>query len=216
MTGSSGTRLSRLHAYPAMVEDGLAVELAQRYVTTGSRVLDPFCGSGRLLVAGAASPGQFLGIDVNPLACLVARAKTVRVSGTTMTHIISDLRFAKSRHGYQDICWRERRKVDWYSDAAKHELSQIVGWINSLDLDEAEKIVAAVALSRAARNASYCRNGRWKLHRMTKMQRATYTCSAWEAFGKALQYYVDATCSRSPLMGRIDIVCGQAEKGTRS
>ena len=198
-----------------MVEDGLAVELAQRHVTTGSRVLDPFCGSGRLLLAGASRPGQFLGVDVNPLACLVARAKTVSVNWTTMRDIISDLRFAKTSGVYQNIHWRERRRVDWYSNTVKQELAQIVGWINLLGLDEAEKTVVAVALSTAARNASYCRNGRWKLHRMAECQRATHACSAWEAFGKALRYYVDSASYASPVLGRVDIVCGQAQRVLR-
>ena len=108
-----------------------------------------------------------------------------------MRDIISDLRFAKTSGVYQNIHWRERRRVDWYSNTVKQELAQIVGWINLLGLDEAEKTVVAVALSTAARNASYCRNGRWKLHRMAECQRATHACSAWEAFGKALRYYVD-------------------------
>ena len=212
MTGKSETRLSRLHAYPAMVEDGLAIELAQQYVAAGSRVLDPFCGSGRLLLAGASRPGQFLGVDVNPLACLVARAKAVSVNWVTMRDIIRDLRSAKASGIYQNICWRERRKVDWYSEAVKQELGQIVGWINSLGLDEAEKTVVAVALSRAARNASFCRNGRWKLHRVAECQRATHACSAWEAFGTSLRYYVDAVSNASPVLGRVEIVYGQAQR----
>ena len=212
MTSKIETRLSRLHAYPAMVEDGLAMELAQQHVAAGSRVLDPFCGSGRLLLAGATRPGQFLGVDVNPLACLVARAKTVRVNWITMRKIIRDLRSAKASDIYQSICWRECRKVDWYSEAVRRELGQIVGWINLLGLDEAEKTVVAVALSRAARSASFCRNGRWKLHRVPESQRATHTCSAWDAFGRALRYYVDAASNASPLLGSVEIVCGQAQK----
>ena len=212
MTSKVETRLARLHAYPAMVEDSLAMELAQQHVAAGSRVLDPFCGTARLLLAGASRRGQFLGVDVNPLACLVAQAKTVSANWITMRDIIRDLRSAKASGIYQSIGWRECRRVDWYSEAVKRELGQIIGWINSLGLDEAEKTVVAVALSQAARNASFCRNGRWKLHRVQESQRATHACSAWEAFGRALRYYVDAASNASPLLGRVEIICGQAQR----
>ena len=62
-----------------MVADDLAVALAGKHVKPGYKVLDPFCGSGRLLVAGANVPGEFVGIDANPLACLITMAKTAAV-----------------------------------------------------------------------------------------------------------------------------------------
>src|SRR4051812_19828146 len=70
------TRLSRWHPYPAMVADELALRLASTYVRPGMRVLDPFCGTGRLLFAAARTEGTHcLGLDINPLACLVTDAK---------------------------------------------------------------------------------------------------------------------------------------------
>lgn len=206
------THLSRLHAYPAMVEDGLAMELALQHVIPGSRVFDPFCGTGRLLFAGASRPGQFLGVDVNPLACLVARAKSACVNWTTMDDIIRDIQSAKNSGTYQSICWRECRKVEWYSEPVKRELGQIVGWINSLSLGDAEKTVAAVALSQAARKASFCRNGRWKLHRLPENQRITHDCSAWKVFEESLRYVCNSVSNAPPLLGNIEIVCGQTQK----
>src|SRR5687768_12034639 len=69
------TRLSRWHPYPAMIADDLATELASLHVRQGSRVLDPFCGSGRLLMAAAAKGASCFGYDVNPLARLLTEAK---------------------------------------------------------------------------------------------------------------------------------------------
>ena len=206
------TRLSRLHAYPAMVEDSLALELAQQHVSAGSHVLDPFCGSGRLLVAGALRPGRFLGIDVNPLACLIARAKTVNVDWTIVNSIIKDSESARAGGVYQTICWRESRKVDWYSKTSRRELSEIVGWINALALGDAEKIVVAVALSASARNVSFCRNRRWKLHRMIESQREAHTVSAWETFRKTLRYFAESASRELPLSGEVEIICGEARR----
>jgi SAM-dependent methyltransferase len=41
----------------------------------GERILDPFCGSGSIMVGAAQQCRQSVGIDVNPLAAFVARVK---------------------------------------------------------------------------------------------------------------------------------------------
>src|SRR6266540_1186769 len=69
------TRLSQIHPYPAMIADRVAIELAERFVTVGDRVLDPFCGTGRTVIAAAARGAECVGVDVNPLAVLLVRAK---------------------------------------------------------------------------------------------------------------------------------------------
>jgi site-specific DNA-methyltransferase (adenine-specific) len=46
----------------------------------GRRILDPFCGSGSILVGAAEQGRAALGIDVNPLATFVARVKLTPLS----------------------------------------------------------------------------------------------------------------------------------------
>ena len=215
MSGKAATRLSRLHAYPAMVEDSFALELAQQHVEAGSRVLDPFCGSGRLLLAGACEPGYFVGVDVNPLACLIARAKATPADLDIVREMLRELGTARVKSDCQDIHWKEERKVRWYTEAVKEELGEIIGWINSLALAEPDKVVAAVALSNAARDASFCRNGRWKLHRMTERQRSEHSCSAWDVFGRVLRYYAETAAGEPAVSGVVEIVCGQAQSVLR-
>src|SRR5882672_1964009 len=74
----SGTRLNRIHPYPAMIADDFALCTAMRYVREGSVVLDPFCGTGRTLYAAASFGADCFGIDINPLAVMIARAKSVK------------------------------------------------------------------------------------------------------------------------------------------
>ena len=70
------TRLSSIHPYPAMIADPLAEQLANEFVSTGMRVLDPFCGTGRTLLAAAARGADCIGFDVNPHAVLLVKAKS--------------------------------------------------------------------------------------------------------------------------------------------
>lgn len=55
----------------------------------GTRLLDPFCGSGSILVGAAQSRKQAIGFDVNPLATFVAEVKTQKLSAAEMSVVRS-------------------------------------------------------------------------------------------------------------------------------
>lgn len=65
------------HAYPA----GLHPDAAAALLTLGEGpVLDPFCGGGTVLVEALLAGRPGLGCDVNPVATIVARARTSRTT----------------------------------------------------------------------------------------------------------------------------------------
>ena len=69
-------RLStRLDRYPGKIVSRLADRLVQRYATKAVSVLDPFCGSGAILVAASRAGFRVSGIDLNPISELFCRVK---------------------------------------------------------------------------------------------------------------------------------------------
>jgi SAM-dependent methyltransferase len=67
------------HSYPARMHPATArvlVELVGQGAAPGQPVVDPFCGSGTALVEARVAGVAAIGVDLNPLAVLVARAKT--------------------------------------------------------------------------------------------------------------------------------------------
>ena len=206
------TRLSGFHPYPAMVADDLAVRLARRHVKAGSAVLDPFCGSGRILLAGAEVQGAFVGIDVNPLACLITKAKTVAVDPSTVRQFIREIDCARGRVVAAPIVFREQRKVEWYSVVVRTELAEIVAWVNGLKLDDEKKTVVAAALSAAVRDASYCRKERWKLHRLGPRERMAHAGSAWDCLKRRLELYAVDAAGTSPPKGTVSVIQGEANE----
>lgn len=64
------------HTYPARLHPDTAARLVRAFAPPGGRVLDPFCGSGTVLVEALAAGRRPLGVDLNPLAVRLARAKT--------------------------------------------------------------------------------------------------------------------------------------------
>jgi SAM-dependent methyltransferase len=67
------------HSYPARLHPATARLLVELVATGADRdapIVDPFCGSGTSLVELRAAGLRAMGVDLNPLAVLVARAKT--------------------------------------------------------------------------------------------------------------------------------------------
>jgi DNA modification methylase len=64
------------HAYPARLHPVTAARLIEGFSRARSSLLDPFCGSGTVLVEGRRLGRRALGSDVNPLAVELCRLKT--------------------------------------------------------------------------------------------------------------------------------------------
>jgi DNA modification methylase len=68
------------HSYPARMHPETARRLVEGLSRPGELVLDPFCGSGTVLVEARLAGRAALGVDANPLAVRLARLK---VRGTS-------------------------------------------------------------------------------------------------------------------------------------
>jgi len=64
------------HSYPARMHPAVARGVLEAYATAGDRVLDPFCGSGTVLIEGLIAGMRSRGVDLNPLAIRLAGVKS--------------------------------------------------------------------------------------------------------------------------------------------
>jgi methylase of polypeptide subunit release factors len=64
------------HSYPARLHPETAARLIQAFSPTKGQVLDPFCGSGTVLVEGRLAGRRVTGVDANPLAVELSWLKT--------------------------------------------------------------------------------------------------------------------------------------------
>ena len=65
-----------LHPYPAKYIPQIPNALIQEFSSVGETVGDIFCGSGTTLVEGLLLKRNVVGVDANPLAVLISKAKT--------------------------------------------------------------------------------------------------------------------------------------------
>ncbi len=68
------------HPYPAKFTPQLVNKYFNLYCKSGDSILDPFCGSGTTLVEAALNGMNSVGIDLNPIAYIVSKAKTSKFS----------------------------------------------------------------------------------------------------------------------------------------
>lgn len=73
----NGHAVEAIHPYPAkFIPDIPRAFLSALHVPNGTAVLDPFCGSGTTLSEAQRLGLPSVGIDLNPIACLISRVKT--------------------------------------------------------------------------------------------------------------------------------------------
>jgi hypothetical protein len=74
--GDGDAHVHGFHSYPARMHPGIAAALLDEFARPGDVLLDPFCGSGTVLVEGRLRGLRCLGADLNPIAVRLARLKT--------------------------------------------------------------------------------------------------------------------------------------------
>ena len=70
----------RVHAYAASFTDELVNELISSYTNENEVCLDPFSGAATSLIQARLLNRSAIGIDIDPVACLIARVVTTPYS----------------------------------------------------------------------------------------------------------------------------------------
>lgn len=74
------------HTYPAMFIPQVARKLIEVFSSEHDTVCDIFCGSGTTLVESSLLNRNSIGIELNPLAVLIAKVKTTPIDPQTLTN----------------------------------------------------------------------------------------------------------------------------------
>lgn len=143
-----------LHSYPAK----LLAEIPNFFLSNtlfsrpGELVLDPFCGTGTVLLEAARHGRECIGVDSNPLARLIAKVKLKRVREANVSSGIEMIcRLAPT---LTPISFRDVINIDyWYHPHVKKQLQQIVTVIDRMPAS-AEKDYLRVCFSQCARDVS--------------------------------------------------------------
>ncbi len=127
-----------LHPYLASMIPQLPARLLEEYAPPGTRVLDPFVGGGGVLVEAYLRGLPSMGIDVNPLAALICRAKTTPIPATALAQAQAAFeRIVPRVHPEPPSFPREAGVEYWFKPAAFEPLARIRGTMDAV-VDETD------------------------------------------------------------------------------
>jgi hypothetical protein len=80
------------HSYPARMHPTVARRLVELFAPSGGVVLDPFCGSGTVLVEARLAGRAAIGVDLNPLAAALATLKVSAITRLQAEALVAEAR----------------------------------------------------------------------------------------------------------------------------
>lgn len=152
-----------IHPYPAKYIPQIPSALIQELSAPKERVADIFCGSGTTLVEALSLGRNAVGVDANPLACLISEVKTARLTSRDeqlLRDLVGRARALSSevttgngalvaqQAGFISSATRPDSEAltFWFDPFVVEEIAEVLKWCNELPTKIGQK-VGRVALS---------------------------------------------------------------------
>ncbi len=161
------------HNYPAMMIPQVAERLISQYGSDARLLFDPYCGTGTSLVEANIHNINAIGTDLNPLARLIAKAKTTPIEIQLLDKFLKDINewIFSIRYGKAENMSIHIPKFDnidyWFTKDVQIKLAVLKNYIENLNHEAIQRFFY-VAFSETVRECSLTRNGEFKLYRITE------------------------------------------------
>lgn len=130
-----------LHRFAAKYISRIPAWVLDEFATKDTVVLDPFCGSGTTLVEALSRCKMSIGIDCDPLACMIASAKTSDVGYSRIQELGEQV-----RRSWQEPAGKLHAPMPgvvnfghWFSERAWGDLQSLFATISGLDCTQSER-----------------------------------------------------------------------------
>lgn len=141
------------HPYPARFIPAIPAQVLDLLDLGSGTVLDPFCGSGTTLTEARKRGLDAVGVDINPIACLISRVRSMEWqrewSSSLSRHMTGLEEAAASVAEVGDEFATIPRLGHWFTDDAQRALTGGVRYVQSLSEEDPWKDVLAVSVSAA-------------------------------------------------------------------
>jgi DNA modification methylase len=142
-----------IHSYPAKMYGPIARSLICMYAKKGDTVLDPYCGTGTVLMQSCLYGMSSIGIDINPIACLIAKVKTTRLNITRLKKETENL-FYLIENAEKEVKIPTFPSIEyWFEKDVQADLARILTEINKIS-NKNYKNFFLICLSSIIRKAS--------------------------------------------------------------
>ncbi|MDI9609733.1 MAG: DNA methyltransferase [Archaeoglobales archaeon] len=175
------------HPYPARMVPLIARKIIEKYATRREDVvLDPFCGSGTVLVESVVHEKDAIGFEINPLAVMIAKTKTNPIDPGILKKTISEI---IKKISSDELEYPEPLNIPnlryWFKPEVIKELSKIYHHIKNVEEEHIYNFLS-VAFSYCVWKVSNIKKGEYKLYRMPKTELLNWNPDVISTFTKIL------------------------------
>jgi Predicted DNA modification methylase len=145
-----------LHSYPAKLLAHIPYLFVRSRALSGAGgvILDPFCGSGTVLLEAVLAGKRAIGTDVNPAACLISRAKTQSLCQSRIRTSLRRLRAGYIRRTSEDVAIPDVVNIHrWYYPHVIRQLAALRAAIDAVRSHEIRQLFYC-CFSECARRVS--------------------------------------------------------------
>lgn len=144
-----------IHSYPAKLLCHIPYFFLKTdyFCPKGGIVLDPFCGTGTVLLEAKLAGRNSLGADANPLARMISSAKTTYICKSKLLQTLAVIIFNAKSGKYRFNPSLESMGF-WFHQRSIEHLSTIIGAIKNIECDE-ERVFFEVCFSNVVKKVSY-------------------------------------------------------------
>ena len=127
------------HSYPARMHWATAARLLERLDMGGTRLLDPFCGSGTVLIEGAARGCTTYGVDLSPFAVRLSRVKSDPLTASLRDDLRLDAGLLREKSEEMVRARSNIRaelppgEIGWYEPHVLKEMAGLFSLINEVE-----------------------------------------------------------------------------------
>lgn len=176
------------HPYPARMPPHISRHLLRLYSRSkDDKILDPYCGSGGVLVESMLYDRAAVGVDLNPLAVLIAKVKTTVLDPKTLSQVRNDLisKIQKRLNSNNILIPPHIPNLNfWFKPEAVIGLTAIKEELDDLKADKDIYEFFQVCFSLAVRKSSNIKNGEFKLYGKQGKEKEAFQPRPFETFSK--------------------------------
>lgn len=144
-----------IHTYPAKLLSNIPyffLSKTNEFCPSGGVVLDPFCGTGTVLLEAALSGRCAWGADANPLAVLISKVKTTYIPKDNLLKSLSTILYCAERN--RETYVPDEIIEGWFSDSTILQLYRLHLSIEKIKI-ECEKNFFLLCFSNLIKKVSY-------------------------------------------------------------
>jgi DNA modification methylase len=159
------------HPYPAKYVPQIPKTIIEGLTEPGDLVLDPFCGSGTTLVEASLLKRPSIGIDLNPIACLSAKAKTKALTESDFAIVVDlqqqlqelllRLRFSGTLPIPASAIPKFHNRDKWFAKHVQQELATVKNLLDSVPEGDAKSFLLTAFSASIVKVSNQDSETRW-------------------------------------------------------